>query len=426
MTNGMSLEITDVACTGCGCVCDDLRLTIEQNRVTRLEPACPLAERWFAAHARDAAEGAFVRGASTTLEAAELEAARILRHARAPLIYGLSSSSTPGQRAAVRLAERVGATIDTSASTCHGPSILALQQVGESTCTLGEIRNRADLVVYWGSNPAESHPRHRDRYALEPRGQFIPGGRSDRTLVVVDTERTATAAAADMFVQVEPQADFEVIWALRGLLRGNQPAAATVGGVARGTLEELAKRLRSCRCGVFFFGRGLTRGDTGHAQVQALLLLTRDLNAWTRFHARRMRIYGDVAGADTVLCWQTGFPFSVDLSRGYPRYNPGEYSANERLSRGEIDACLLVGTDGLDTLSAAAREALAGMPTILLDRPGDIYPHPVSVRITTGVYGIHVAGTAYRMDEVPIPLRAFLPTALPTDAEVMQRIAARL
>ncbi len=38
---------------------------------------------------------------------------------------------------------------------------------------------------------------------------------------------------------------------------------------------------------------------------------------------RPQLIFGDVTGADSVLCWQTGYPFSVNLGRGYPRYNPG-------------------------------------------------------------------------------------------------------
>ena len=79
-----------------------------------------------------------------------------------------------------------------------------------------------------------------------------------------------------------------------------------------------------------------------------------DLNDFTRFTARRLRIPGDVTGADAVLCWLTGFPFAVNLARGYPRYNPGEYSANELLERGEVDACLLVGSEACRR-SVAAR-----------------------------------------------------------------------
>lgn len=108
-----------------------------------------------------------------------------MQRADYPLIYGLSRSATPGQRAAIALAERLGAAIDTTASLCHGPSIMALQEVGEVTCTLGEIRNRADLIVFWGCHPAVSHPRHAERYSVFPPGKFTPSGRADRTIVMV-------------------------------------------------------------------------------------------------------------------------------------------------------------------------------------------------------------------------------------------------
>jgi formylmethanofuran dehydrogenase subunit B len=131
---------------------------------------------------------------------------------------------------------------------------------------------------------------------------------------------------------------------------------------------------------------------------------------------------GDVAGADSVLCWQTGFPFSVNLARGYPRYNPGEYTANTLLERGEVDAVVLVGTEGVSKLSEAARQTLARLPVITLDNPSENYPLPAAVSFTTAVYGVHRRGTAYRMDEVPIPLREVLDSPLASDAEVLAAI----
>ena len=123
-----------------------------------------------------------------------------------------------------------------------------------------------------------------------------------------------------------------------------------------------------------------------------------------------------------VLAWQTGYPFAVNLARGYPRYNPGEYSAQDVLERREVDACVLVGSHGIQRLSAAARSYLQEIPTIVLDSPvADALIRP-TVRFTTAIYGIHAAGTAYRMDEVPLPLKAFLPSVFPTDADVLTKI----
>jgi formylmethanofuran dehydrogenase subunit B len=411
-----------VACTICGCVCDDLRITVDKGRVHKAEGACNLAEPWFLGQESCAPPVALIEGQPFPLEEAVVRAADILRSASSPLIYGMSRSSTEGQRAAVALGERIGATIDTTASLCHAPSIMALQEVGECTCTLGEVKNRADLVIFWGSNPVESHPRHLERYSLLTQGRFIPGGRADRTLVVADVKPTATSEFADFYLPVEPGKDFEVLTVLRNLVRGVpvEPGAST--GAPLNLLQDLARRMKACKYGIVFFGLGLSMTGSGQHNVEALLLLVRDLNEFTRFSARRMRVPGDVTGADLVLTWQTGYPFSVNLARGYPRYNPGEFSAQGMLEREEVDACLLVGSEGVARFSRQATAFLQQIPTIVLDYP-TVEPFIVpTIRFTTAVYGVHRRGTAYRMDGVPIPLRAFLPSGYPSDDEVLKMI----
>lgn len=415
----------DVTCTVCGCVCDDLTLAVRNERIVSFAPACSLAERWLIGQGSAADVSPQVDGRDATRDDAVDRAVDILQRARAPLIYGLSRSSTPGQRAAVRLADELGACIDTTASTCHAPSIMALQASGESTCTLGEIRHRSDLVIYWGSNPLRSHPRHLSRYVDAP-GMFVPGGRKDRHLVVIDHCQTETTELADTFVQVQPGGDFELIWALRAIARGLPIPEAPIAGVGAEQIRELAERLMNCRYGAVFFGLGLTRKESPHATVEGLLRLVTDLNAHTRFVARRMRVPGDVAGADTVLCWQTGFPFSVSFARGYPRYNPGEYTADSLLARREVDAVLLVGAEGVSKLSTASQQVLTELPTIVLDYPGATPPFQPDVHFTTAIYGIHRRGTAYRMDEVPIELNALFPSPLPADHDVLDAIRASL
>src|SRR5690606_12175557 len=213
---------------------------------------------------------------------------------------------------------------------------------------------------------------------------------------------------------------------LRQLLRGERPPdferAARATGVPPAMLLALTERFKTCRYGAVFFGLGLAQRGLGHHSVAALLRLVAELNDHTRFIARRLRLPGDVAGADSVLCWQTGFPFAVNFARGYPRYAPGEFSASELLARGEVDACLLVGSESVSLLPAAARARLQQIPTIVLDYPHIETPWTPGVRFTTAVYGIHVAGTAYRRDETPIPLRSVLASEYPTDAEVLTRL----
>src|SRR5258708_8202466 len=101
--------IADVACTVCGCVCDDLRVHVRDGRIIRADGACRLAEPWFLGQDAKHPPTATIEGRVVPLDEAGVPAAEILRASRAPLIYGLSRSTTEGQRAAVALADRVGA-----------------------------------------------------------------------------------------------------------------------------------------------------------------------------------------------------------------------------------------------------------------------------------------------------------------------------
>ena len=178
--------VRDVACTACGCICDDIDLSIKDNRIVAARRACPLGEAWFLADRATDKTIATIAGRPAAFDVAVEEAARILAAARYPLIYGLNDTSCEAQRIAVAIGDWIGANVDTTTSLEHGLSGMAFSGVGEVTCTLGEVRHRGDLVIFWGSNPAESHPRHAERYSLEPTGIFVPDGRQDRTCVVVD------------------------------------------------------------------------------------------------------------------------------------------------------------------------------------------------------------------------------------------------
>ena len=42
--------VENATCTFCGCVCDDMILTVEGNRITKAKNACVLGNAWFLNH----------------------------------------------------------------------------------------------------------------------------------------------------------------------------------------------------------------------------------------------------------------------------------------------------------------------------------------------------------------------------------------
>jgi len=166
----------------------------------------------------------------------------------------------------------------------------------------------------------------------------------------------------------------------------------------------------------------MTRGK--HMNSAGLLMLAAEMNAFTKFVAMPMRGHGNVTGADVVLRYTTTYPFGISLTRGYPRFNPGEYSTIDLLVRGDTDATLVLGADPGATMPKPAIEHLKRTPTIVLDPKVTHTSRLSRVHITTAVTGVSAPGTAYRMDEVPLPLRPALKSPYPTDEEVMKKIIA--
>jgi len=294
------------------------------------------------------------------------------------------------------------------------------------TCTLGEVKNRADFVVYWGGNPAECHPRHFTKYALMPKSKFLPRGRKDRTMVLVDIRETKSAGAADIFLQIRPGMDFELVTILRAMVKGQKVNEAMIAetGLTLEILQDLVHRMKTCRFGVIFFGMGVSMTRGKHMNSAALLTLAAELNAFTKFVAMPMRGHGNVTGADVIMRWQTGFPFGISFNRGYPRYNPGEFSTVDILVRGDTDAALILGADPGATMPQPAIDHLARIPTIVLDPKVTHTSRLARVHITTAVAGISAPGTAYRMDEIPLPLKPAFKSPYPTDEDVIHRLNA--
>ena len=178
-------------------------------------------------------------------------------------------------------------------------------------------------------------------------------------------------------------------------------------------------RMKQAKYGVILYGGNAISSNGNHIDSHALFTLVRALNDHTRFVCMRMTGDGNPTGAENVLTWRTGYPYAVNLARGYPRYGPGEYNAGVVLKRGECDAAMSLGFDAISGLSPAGRSHLARIPSIALGPYDPNFVQGWSVVFHTATHGMHTRGTAYRMDGVPIPLRAAVTSTLPSDEEIL-------
>jgi len=470
--------VKSVTCPVCGSLCDDVELTVKNGKVVKVKDGCAMCESKFLGYSGEhrllkpliRKNGKLVKA---SLKEAVKKAAEILAESNYPILYGWSSTSCEATRVGLELAEEVGGVIDNTAVVCHGPSILSIQDVGIPSCTLGQIRHRADLVIYWGSNPWSAHPRHIERYTAFSEGRFEKSAwkgyltkikasivkkkiesairrvflkekssapsslrrgppptlfKEGRKLIVIDVRRTKSAEIADYFIQVEPNKDYELLEAFRALIRDQEIEVDEVAGVPVEYLEGVADVMIGCNFGILFFGLGLTMSSGKLRNIDAALSLIRDLNMRTKFVIMPMRGHFNVTGANTVFTWQTGYPYAVDFSLGFPRYNPGETSVVDVLLSKESDAALVVASDPVANFPRKAVEHLVKNPLIVIDPHMNATAQMADIVFPSAFVGIEAEGTAYRMDHVPLPLKKVVepPRGVLPDEEILRRILSEV
>lgn len=416
--------VTDVTCLACGCLCDDLAVTVGRDEVIAVSSACEVGRTWFLSEGRRSqGPAAAVEGLAVESRLAVDRAVEVLRVARAPVVFGLTATVTETVREALGLADLVGARVVLDRGPHDLGRVAAFQNQGRVSATLGEVKNRADVVVFWGADPVRTHPRHWERYSVEPKGRFVPQGRAGRSVVVVDAGKTATAEKADLVFAVAPDRQFETLVTLRLLVRGIAPPDRPAGE----DLARLARVLRHARYGALFFQTDAESSGRSGPLWEAAASLVRDLNEFTRFVMLGMGGPGNLHGAEAALTWQAGYTQGVDYRLGYPSPLDDRDTLDGLLRRGETDAVLAVTDAWPARLSDDARAHLATIPLVVIGpRATADSERPPTVGLATATPGFDAGGTVVRSDGVVLPSRPVLDPRLPSDGDLIRRLVERL
>ncbi len=353
-------------------------------------------------------------GTGAVDEAAE-SAAELLTSARLPLVYGLVDSTVEAQRQAAGLADLLRGLLDVATSASHAASAAAYERLGLLTASLGDVRQRAHLVVFWGCDPDGAHPGFCARYTP---------ARPGRVRVAVDVGDAHGPEHVDERLAIPPDREIDALLALRAFVRGRrvEPPAKRNDLPLEG-LRALAARLADCGYGAILSDGDPPATRRNPERALALAALVRDAHRRSRLRLVGVGAPGNAVGAENVLTWQTGFPSALSFARGYPRYGPGEFDAETVLVRGDVDAALVVGADPGAHLSERALDGLRRIPVVRIGGADDagarVFLKAAPLRET--------AGRVYRMDGVALrhrPLSQGGAGDVPTEAEALARIAA--
>ncbi|MBN2488161.1 MAG: formylmethanofuran dehydrogenase subunit B [Methanosarcinaceae archaeon] len=407
-------------CTGCALLCDDIEVEVSGDHITKIKTVC---RKGFSRI------GGCIEpmpctsdGKSVDITTAIKDAASILMNADNPLIFGLGNSTSGAQKQAIELAKRIGAVIDDSSSFCQGPIIEAILHEKIHTCTLDDVRNRADVIVYWGADPSNSHPRHLSMHSYFPRGEERQHGwEDDRTAIAIDVRRSHTAKiCGNRFYQIPLHTDAFLIEALIDALSGKVPKVPFEYDIKK--ILELANVLKKAQFGVIFAGLGVVYsiGDMG-----TMTRLMDKLNEVSNFHLIPMMGHYNMRGFNQNLFEATGYFNRVKFEKrenGFDVKHGVDYSIMEVLNTKKTDAALIIGSDPMSCLPRSTAEYLSEIPLVSIGPCENFTSRVAKVTIPSALSGVECGGSAVRMDGVKVTFEPMIKTARLSDEEILKRI----
>ncbi|WP_431854755.1 formylmethanofuran dehydrogenase [Azospirillum sp.] len=401
----------DAVCPFCGLGCDDLTVEEDAGRLAVRSTDCPVARERFG-HTPPA-EPPRVGGHAATLDDAVRAAAEILQTSRAPLVAGLGTD-VAGARAALALAERVGAVVDHERSEGLYRNLAVFQRSGWIATTFAELRNRCDLLLVVGPDPAALHPRFYERWVMPPPAFQAPALREVVFLCGEPLETTRAALGEVPFTVIPGDA------AQIGAVAAALSTALTEPAGAAPEIAGLAERLRAAHYAVVAWTASGFPGAHADLAVERLVRLVQDVNRLTRCAGLPLSGYDNVIGANQVCTWQLGVPLRTSLAGGAPRHDPHRF-AWERFQQ-TADAVLWI--------SAFRPEVPAfppGKAVVALAQPGTAFAAEPAVVIPVGTPGIDHAAHVFRGDSI-VALRTgrLIDRGLPDVAAVLTAVAAAL
>lgn len=384
-SSGAAGTATKTVCTACSLLCED----IVRGTASRPLHAC---DRGAAAFVAAAAAGS---AAGPDLATAVARAAAVATSARRVLLTGLTAVPNEAIVTACDLAESLGAVVDAGAgetARIAGPTIA---RIGAVTADWEELRDRADLVVFWFCDPSATHPRFLERFVAPTTATRGPR----RTIAIGPQSVSGPGHTHCLLPRSAAVAAARLLQATSGGCGDGPAAVAQAPADLAAAVAPLAAALAAAGCVAF-----VTCHDADPVGIEpwAVGSLVRHL-AHSR-PAFEVPLDSGTAGANAagmaaICTWRYGAAGAIARAdRLGGDFLPAECDARRLIDRGEIDCVIAVGS-----LPAALDAAVAARPDLAVIRiaPGSLPdgpPRPGDITIGCESLLAHPWGSMLRGD----------------------------
>lgn len=387
-------------CPVCSCLCDDIEVVKSASNIESLSNACRRGTAYFLNFNVDRLEPS-IDGKKVEVGESISSAIALLKKSRKILIYGVANVDDEAQKAAFEIADKIPSILgDSSVFSLLVKKIL---EGRIKTNTLDYVRDRVDTIIYWGSDPSNSHPRHLSRYTYYPRGKYRQRGwEEDRYLIGIDIRDTSTSKMFKKFLKIKLGEDLELIKALMASLSDKLP----VTPLDKKTILELASLLKKAKYGAIFAGFGLAQALNNNFELFEQLL--NKLNESGEFTVIPMLEAPNAFGFEKLM-YEKKIDSTLELLHG-------------AILNSEIDLALIIKSDPVSELPYPLQKNLLKIPLIVIDSRRTLTSIKAKVTIPSATTSIEASCSLHRMDGVVVKGEKLFDSKAMSDAEVLRKL----
>jgi formylmethanofuran dehydrogenase subunit B len=426
-----------VTCTGCSLLCDDIIIRTDGLFIDEVVGTCLKGKEHFdqitaknrllypSVRKQDKLEKA-------SWDEAYDKALDLIKAAKNPLLYGFSTSNCEAQLKGMKLAKELDGFVTSNAAICQGKVLEASKEKGLTLTSITEVINKADLIISWGANVAESIPRLLNK-VLFSRGKFRMTGREIKTFVIIDPVQTASfgvMGVRDLALKIEPNKDIELIRLLKEecCKVGSLPPEG-VAGIDSDDLKRLLLHLTGAEYGVILVGQGLLTPNKDFDLLKEFLELIDLIQSKQEKGRISLMLLGghyNMAGFDHVSLANFGMNGSLQF-KNKERVD-SEDNLVSKIESENFDLSIFVGTDPISHLPYKLSKKILKHPIILIDNKRSATVEFADIVLPSSITGIENSGIAIRLDQVPIQLQKIInsPNNIPSDEEILANLLLKL
>ena len=405
---------TQTTCGGCELLCEDLPV-----RSIKSGTGCTAADKWFG-HG-DPLPQTTIDGKEVFLNDAIHEAAARLLSAQRPLLTGLASTTLDAIQIACRIADCIDASVDANDYENLILTAPTAIRVGRVSADLEELRDRADLVIFWGVDPSMKSTRFIERF-IKPE----PHNGNRRTISVGMTP-AVTPSSYNLHFPVPEEQHVSLARLVNARLAQKEASVSSPDG-----LDDIAHQLHqfidAARCVGFVSTQPAeTTGLVKWSLSKLIQSLAHQKPCFEiPLNQRASSEGGNLAGVGAVCTWHFGSSGAIPrASSSGSMFLPAEADAQHLIKRDEVDCIFIVGRIPRQIKRLLAEDSGSKTVIHITDESNDA-SFKNSIRLACASLSASTKGSMLRSDGRLITLRPFETACLPSMQNILDKLLDRL